>query len=110
MVMSPVSYPKPALASGSSGTVTLAGVAAHDGKVTATHAAASEAGRPESADLVRAAIMNLSAWQLEPGDRQSTFRITYAYRIDPSLKPGRVDVRFSLPNEIRISANPSSGR
>jgi hypothetical protein len=63
-----------------------------EGSVAAIQVADSTSippGRAES--LTREAIDNLKTWRLEPARRQDTFRVTYSYEIDSSLKEGEVN-------------------
>ena len=74
-------------------------------KVMATIEPANGRQSAENDALVRAAVENLKSWWLEPARHQDTFRITYSYVIDRSLRPDQFDVQFDLPRQITIRAN-----
>jgi len=89
-----------------SGKVSVTGTAGRDGKVTVKIEAADGRQPAESDPLARAAVENMKSWWLEPARHQDTFRITYSYIIDPSLRSDQFDVQFDLPNQITIRAAP----
>jgi hypothetical protein len=105
IALDPPRYPNEALSARASGKVALVGTAGRDGKVTVSIEPANGRQPDESDPLVRAAFENLKSWWLEPVRRQDTFRVTYSYVIDPSLRPGQFDVRFDMPGQITIRAN-----
>ena len=91
-----------------SGSVTLAGTIGRDGKVTGLKTADAGSDRPSDAgSLARSASDNLATWWLEPAPREDPIRITYAYVVDSTLPKGKVDVQFTLPDRVTISANPA---
>ena len=89
-------------------SVTLTGTITREGSVTGIQVADSKSIPQGSAEsLTREAINNLKTWRLEPARRQDPVRVTYSYMIDSSLKAGEVDVRFALPKQVTIRANPT---
>lgn len=101
-------YPSDASKAKISGTVTLTGTIARDGKMTDVQVAEASSTPSEGKDLLmREAVNNLKTWRLEPAQRQDTIRTTYSYTIDRSLpQKGQTDVQLALPNEITIRGNP----
>jgi len=106
MALEPVSYPNEALATHLSGTVTLDGTIERDGTVMVTTVVPRDGVPPIANDLfANAALTNLKTWRLEGGQRQDSFRVTFSYVIDSTLKPGQIDIQFDLPKQVKISSN-----
>jgi TonB family protein len=106
MAMEPPSYPAEALTDSRSGEITLIGTISRLGRVTASVVSAGDRQPARNNSLTRAAVENLRTWRLEPNPRQHTFRISYAYAIDPSLERDQVELKFALPDRVTIRANP----
>jgi TonB family protein len=107
LAMTHPTYPAP-LSTNISGTVTLTGTIARNGRMT--HVQVAETSSLSSATkelLTHAAITNLSTWRFEPAQRQDAVRITFAYLIDPTLpQPESMDLKLILPNEVTLRARP----
>lgn len=104
-----LNYPEVAQRAEYFGSVTLEGVIAGDGKVKnikTVETPVPRSGAQES--LEQAALRSLRTWYFEPARQQDAIRITYDYRIDPSLplSGGLPVVRFDLPNRVEIRHRP----
>ncbi len=107
LALDDVLYDGQAYASKIAATITVTGIVTPRGLLTDMRVADAKSVPPGDADsLTRHTIDNLKSWRLEPASRQDTFRLTYSYAIDSSLRPGEVVVRFGLPNQVTIRANP----
>jgi TonB family protein len=109
VVIKPVVYPEEALEKRASGKITLAATIDSQGRVV--NAKILEADRTPASvkqTLANAAIQNLKGWQFNKGSNEQAIRITYSYKIDPSLSPAlQTDVKWELPTQIVIRHNPS---
>ena len=104
LALEEIEYPVQALKAKASGTVTLTGTVARDGKMTRIQVAEANSGSAEWKDLfVREAVNNLKTWRLEAAEHKDSVRIKYTYSMDSSLPHGgQVDVDLALPSEVRI--------
>jgi len=97
--------------SGESGSVTLGGKVAPNGRIRDIRVLESHLSRGEDEDFLRsAALQNLKAWRFETGAHPEAFRVTYQYRLTPP-HPGErsyhAEVRLEQPDnsvtEISLS-------
>ena len=90
-----------------SGTVKLSATINADGTVSAVKVDESDISPVEQRKHCEtAAVEDLSRWRLEAGVGIEPLHITYAFRVDHSLKRGDVDVRYELPGQVLIRGNP----
>jgi hypothetical protein len=100
-------YPVNAYLQKWSGTIVLAGTVARDGTVKRVELVDSgDLGAEQKDVFVRDATEQIRSWRFQRSSRESTFRTTYTYRIDPSLRPLNMETRLSPPFEITVLMNP----
>ena len=101
-------YPYKALSAKASGKITLSGRVSPSGSIIDVHVDRAEVGSGEAGKLLSgAALDNFSHWQLEPAPKEMPIKVTYVYRIEPSLTHGTTaDVQFELPKQVTIQGNP----
>jgi len=108
LALEAIHYPGDALKAKASGTVTLAGKFARDGKLAGIQVAVANGNPADKTELLtKSALQNLKTWRLEKAQHPDAFRITFSYGIDSSLPHrGEVDVKLALPNQVSIRGNP----
>jgi hypothetical protein len=87
---------------------TLTGIVSPEGTITGVQVLDAH-GLPSAPTIdlfARAAFNHLRTWRVEPGAREDSFRITYTFKIDPSLRRYTLDVQYALPGQITVRINP----
>jgi hypothetical protein len=96
---------------GGSGSVTLAGKVAPNGRVGGVHVIESHLSPGEEGDFLKSvAIQNLKAWRFEAVSHPDTIRMTYEFRYTPP-RPGErsyhVEVQMEQPDKSVVQINLS---
>jgi TonB family protein len=101
-------YPGDAVKSGNSGTVTLTGTIARDGKLTGVRVAVASLSLVKDGGLLEsAAVQDLKSWRFEPTTHEEPVRITYTYEISPpDTGREKPTIEFDLPHRVIIRAKP----
>jgi TonB family protein len=104
-----IRYPLEALRHSASGTVTLSGTIDKQGNPNHVEVAAVDvAGAAQRDVLIESALDNLRTWRLEPSLEEESFRVTFTFSLDPSLRsvyagaPSALQDRFRREGIIRV--------